>query len=322
MSVEVTVVIPTFRRPLLLERCLRTLERQRLAPLRYEIVVADDGAEAATRAAVERRRRGGTEVPIRYVAVRGRHGPAAARNAGWRAAAGEVIAFTDDDCIPEPGWLAAGLAALAEREAVWGRVVVPLPLEPSDYQMNAARLQKAEFTTANCFCRRAALEAIGGLDERFTQAWREDSDLYFSLLERGARVGRAERAVVVHPIRPAPWGVSLAQQRKIRFDALLYKKHPALYRRHIRAAPPWGYYLNAALLLLFPFALLQGGDILAAASGAGWLLSTGRFCRRRLEGTSRRLDHLLEMALTSALIPTLAVFWRLFGALRFRVPFL
>src|SRR5205085_889073 len=79
----------------------------------------------------------------------------------------------------------------------------------------------------------------GGFDESFRLPWREDSDLHFRLLEAGCRVVRAAQAIVVHPVRPAPWGVSLRQQRKVMFDALLFRKHRALYRERIRGAPRW-----------------------------------------------------------------------------------
>ena len=50
--------------------------------------------------------------------------------------------------------------------------------------------KRAEFVTANCFCRREVLEAVGGFDERFTAAWREDSDLHFRLLDTGGTIVR------------------------------------------------------------------------------------------------------------------------------------
>ena len=60
---------------------------------------------------------------------------------------------------------------------------------------------------------------------------------------------RAPQAVVVHPVRPAAWGVSLGQQRKSMFNALLYQKHPQLYRCRIQPGPPWHYYRIAGALL-------------------------------------------------------------------------
>ncbi len=87
----------------------------------------------------------------------------------------------------------------------------------TDYELNARNLVRSEFVTANCFYRKQALEAVGGFDERFRMAWREDSDLFFSLLERSNGSGpsafvQAPDAVVVHPVRPAGWGVSISQQ--------------------------------------------------------------------------------------------------------------
>lgn len=322
MTVRVSVVVPTYRRPFLLDRCLRALVGQDLGSGEYEIVVADDGNDAKTRAVVEHYvRQPGRTPRIEYLAVTARHGPAIARNRGWRAARAPVIAFTDDDCVPRPDWLRQGLLAVERGPAaVWGRIVVPLPRDPTDYERDAAQLSDAGFVTANCLCRREALEAVGGLDERFTAAFREDSDLYFSLLEHGCAVAHAAEAVVVHPLRPAAWGESLRQQRKIVFDALLYKKHPALYREHIRSTPRWDYYGTVALLGL-ALGTATGAPMVALAAGAGWTGMTARFCRSRLAGTQRSLRHVAEMVVTSAVIPPLAVYWRLVGAARFRVSF-
>ncbi len=285
-------------------------------------MVADDAASEATRRQVAWWA-GRTAAAVRYVPVTGGHGPAAARNRGWQAARGAVIAFTDDDTVASPGWLRAGLAAFADGVAgAWGRVVVPLPPVPTDYERDVAGLEAGPFVTANCFYRREALAAVGGFDERFASAWREDSDLYFTLLEQGARLVRAPDAVVVHPVRPAPWGVSLRQQRKNLFNALLYKKHPALYRRRIQAAPPWPYYLAVGALAAAVGGALRGREGLALGAAAAWALLTVRFCARRLRRASHAPHHVAEMLVTSALIPPLAVFWRLRGALRFRVFFL
>lgn len=323
MTTRISVVVPTYKRPPLLDRCLTALLAQDLPAHAFEIVVADDGNEPAVRRLVAQRRCSiGAHPRLRYVPVRGRHGPAAARNCGWRAARGDIIAFTDDDCIPAPDWLRCGLAAFKRGTvAVWGRVVVPLPPDPTDYERDAAGLQSAGFVTANCFCRRATLAAVGGLDEEFTAAWREDSDLYFTLLERGDRVARARHALVTHPVRPAPWGTSVRQQRKILFDALLYKKHPRLYRTFIRRSPPWRYYGILAAIVACIVAGAAQYPVLAAAAAAVWTALTAHLVIARLRDTSRRPLHVAEMALTSLLIPPLAVFWRLVGAVRFRVMF-
>jgi GT2 family glycosyltransferase len=283
----VTVVIPTCGRPELLARCLAALGRQTLGREGFEVIVADDSGL--------------------------RSGPAAARNRGWRQARAPIVAFTDDDTEPQPEWLAEGLRAMAAADAAAGRVVMPIPARPTDYERDAQGLERAEFVTANCFVRRELLERIGGFDEGFRMAWREDSDLHFRLLRCGARLVRAPLAVVAHPVRPAPWGVSLRQQRKVLFDALLFKKHRELYRSRIRAQPRWDYYAIVGALLMapaFPSLLLV------------WSFLTGKFFVQRMRGASRRPAHVLEMLLTSVLIPPLAVYWRLRGAVRYRVAFL
>lgn len=323
MNLAVSVVVPTYRRPELLRRCLAALAEQDLAPEGFEVVVADNAGDKATAAQVTACNGPGRPV-FRYVAAAASRGPAAARNAGWRSARAEVIAFTDDDCVPDRSWLRAALAGLAQNaaDAGWGRIAMPLPERPTDYERNEAGLERAEFATANCFCRRAALAAVGGFDERFTLAWREDADLFFALLEHGCRVCRVPEALVVHPVRPGRWGLSLAQQRKSEYNALLYKKHPELYRRKIQAAPPWNYYASVAALLAAAAGAVAGVPLVTAVGGAAWALLTARFCARRLRGTSHAPGHVAEMIVTSALIPPLAVFWRLRGAVRFGVPFL
>lgn len=243
-----------------------------------------------------------------------RSGPAAARNRGWRRARAPVVAFTDDDTVPDPGWLQNGLAAVREgADAAVGRTVMPLSASPTDYERNESGLERAEFVTANCFVRRSVLERLGGFDESFRMPWREDSDLHFRLLEHGFRIVRADGAVVVHPVRPAPWGVSLRQQRKVVFDALLFRKHPRLYRERIRRAPRWDYYLIV-------------GSLIAGGWSPEWLILwavlTARFCAQRLRGTSKAPAHVAEMIVTSILIPPVSVFWRAVGALRYRVAFI
>lgn len=330
MNYRVSVVVPTFRRPDLLQCCLRALTLQDIDPTDYEILIIDDAACDDTvrqvECWIERTRECGYS--IRYLQVVGPHGPAAARNLGWRAAHSEIIAFTDDDCLPIPGWLRAGLAAFHNGVmGVSGKIIVPLERTPTDYERNAALLAKAEFATANCFYRRDALTMVEGFDERFTNAWREDSDLVFKLIKHVApdstsSLVYAPNAVVVHPVRPASWGVSLKQQRKSMFNALLYKKHPALYRQKIQASPPWHYYSILGALLFGLMSTIAGYWLFALGALSIWVLLTARFCLLRLENTSHTPSHISEMIVTSILIPPLAILWRIVGAIKFRVFFL
>ena len=119
------------------------------------------------------------------------------------------------------------------------------------------------------FTGKPSLVAAGGFDEEFTSAWREDSELHFRLLAGGERLVQAPGAVVVHPVRPARWGVSISQQRKSMFNALLYKKHPALYRTHISPVHPWHYYAIVLALIL---------SAACAAAGFRAAATVGRHC--------------------------------------------
>jgi glycosyltransferase involved in cell wall biosynthesis len=323
MNPRVSVVIPTCGRPHLLARCLDALDRQRLEPEACEVIVVDDGRSDVTRAQVQARaRRGAGLAALRYLRPDGR-GPAAARNCGWQAARGEIIAFTDDDTIPDADWLRRGLMAMEPgRAAVRGRVVVPEPPVVTDHARMTRGLEQAEFVTANCFVRRSALVEVGGFDERFKRAWREDSDLHFALLSRFGQVPRAPDAIVQHPVREAPWGISIRQQANVMFDALLFKKHPRLYRAKVGRlrAPPLYYGIVAAALAALA-AATAGAPGWAAVSAVVASGLVARLAWRRLQGTSHDPSHVLEMVATSFVIPFLALYWRIVGAMRFRVPF-
>ena len=326
MKPKVSVVIATHERPELLLRCLDAVLAQTLPAPQFEVVVVDDGSSRAARerllAELATRRRRGRAPTLRFLWLPENRGPAAARNFGILAARGSVIAFTDDDTLPLADWLERGLDAIMQgADAVAGAVDVPLPSVPTDYERDAAGLSNAGFVTANCFVRRDLLCAIGGFDERFRFAWREDTDLCFRLRASGAVVRASHAARVVHPVRPARWGVSLLQQRKVMFDALLYKKFPQGYRRYVRARPPWHYYAAVGAGLCAVVNALAGSWPLAIASVAVWLAIGLAFAWRRLADTSHAPRHVAEMIVTSLLIPWLSVYWRTRGALHFRVPF-
>lgn len=325
MMPKVSVVVPTYRRPKLLDRCLAALLNQDLDAGEYDVWIVDDAAHEATRCQVEKwaQRFSWKGIPLNYLPTRDdRHGPAIARNLGWRNTSSDIIAFTDDDCIPSRQWLRRGLEAFgSDVAAVTGKIVMPLPPNPTDYEANASLLANAEFVTANCFCRRAALESTGGFDENFAHAWREDSDLQFSLLEKGCRIARAAEAVVVHPIRSECWSISLHQVRKSEYEALLYKKHPSLYREKILPGRAWSYYAILAGLLMAISGIVLGHSPLFHTGTAAWILLTAYFCLKRLQNTRRDLGHVSAMIVTSSLIPLLSIFYRIKGAVKYRVLF-
>lgn len=238
MPPKISVVIPTYRRPDLLKKCLSALVAQSFPKSDYEVIVVSDGPDVETETAVREIISGN----FRYLALPQKGGPAAARNLGWQAAQALLIAFTDDDTVPDADWL-SDYAKHYNGEvniAYTGKIVVPRPERPTDHARNTAGLETADFVTANCCITRAALEKVGGFDKRFAAAWREDSDLEFRLLEAGVPIVRLTDALVVHPVREAPWGVSIKEQKKGVFNALLYKKFPEKYRQKIQPRSGFG----------------------------------------------------------------------------------
>src|SRR5690606_2708545 len=125
-------------------------------------------------------------------------------------------------------------------------------------------------------------------------------------------------AVVVHPVRKAPWGVSIKEQKKSMFNVLLYKKYPKLYRERIQPSPPWLYYLIVVSFLIFIIALCITAKTLLSISLTAWLIFTVFFISKRLAYTSRSANHIGEMIFTSFVIPFLSVFWRFYGSLKYK----
>lgn len=318
---DISVVVPTFKRDQLLERCVFALLEQTLASDQYEILVVDDGHQLRTRRLIERLKRTFPCHNLHYM-THTKHGPAAARNAGWRAAKGRIIAFTDDDCIPDRDWLREGQAAFTSGiSAVSGQLIVPMREPASDYEHCVSWLSHAEFVTANCFYLRADLAEVGGFDEEFRIAWREDSDLFFSFIEKGKTCIRSPRPVVTHPIRKAPWGVSILEQKKSFFNPLLYKKHPDLYRQKVEDRPPLLYYVMLILLAGGLMSFIVGSSLTGWFLGA-WAVCALYFTWIRLRPTRKDVGHILEMAVTSMVIPVSAIYWRVRGALHFKVLYL
>jgi glycosyltransferase involved in cell wall biosynthesis len=322
MDITVSVVVPTFKRAGLLRRCIDALLVQTLDRSDYEIIIVDDAASEDTKRLVESYAVR-THLPlIRYLRTYGKHGPAAARNCGWKSARGTIISFTDDDCIPEPDWLARGTAAFRDSIAgVSGRVIVPCGNNPTDHERNTSLLENSEFVTANSFYRKKVLAEVGGFDERFTTAWREDADLFFTLLKRDYRLVRAPDAIVIHPVRRVHWGISIREQSKSRFNALLYKKHPDLYKLKIQNPVLSRYYGIVASSALFFLSIAAGIRFLGIITFLIWITLTFSLCMKRLQGTSHSIRHIFEMMVTSLVIPFLSVYWRLAGAVKFNVIF-
>lgn len=326
MKPDISVIIATWQRTHLLNRCLNALVDQDIDEDRYEIIIVTDGPDQPTLQFIQHwlnMYMGNVRVTCFSLPVK--KGPAAARNAGWRRAQGELVVFTDDDTVPTPNCLHQYWLAFTPYRntaiAFSGKIKVPLHGMPTDYEMNTWRLEEARFVTANCACSKKALELIGGFDEAFTMAWREDTALEFDLNEKEIPIIKIPEAVIVHPVRTATWGVSIKEQKKGMFNALLYKKHTGLFEKTNMQRTPRYYYIITLMLLL---ALLFSFHNMLLTTGClvVWLALTGWFACKRLRNTKRNLAHVSEMVFTSAVIPVLSVYWTIYGAIKFKTFFI
>ncbi len=304
------IVIPTAGRPSL------DVLLGALAGLEERIVVVDDRARPGPPLAL----------PAGVTAVRGpARGPAAARNAGWRARAADWVVFLDDDVEPEAGWaeqLAAELAGAApDVGGLQGRIVVPLPAgrRPTDWERNTQGLETARWATADLAYRRAALAAVGGFDERFPRAFREDADLGLRVTAAGWRIV-AGRRTVRHPPRPAPASVSLAKQAGNADDVLMRALHGRDWRA--RAGVPAGrrprHLAVAAAGLAAAGAAAAGRPRVAAPAAAAWRGGTAELAWARIAPGPRTPREVATMLWTSALLPFAAAGWWLAGHLTLR----
>ncbi|GAA1747332.1 glycosyltransferase family 2 protein [Luedemannella helvata] len=307
------VVIPTVGRPSLELTLWSLVEESPESPLPDEVIVVND--RPLTRL-----------VPMlppaladrtRVVAGPGR-GPAAARNVGWRAASADWVVFVDDDVVPLPSWprdLVRDLAEAAPEVAgVQGVIEVPLPDRPTDWERQVAGLATAPWITADMAVRRGVLDEVGGFDERFPRAYREDTDLALRLRAAGYELARGKRRAE-HPVGPAgPW-VSVRRQRGNADDALLRRRYGPDWRR-LAGAPrgrrPW----HAATTVCAAAALLAFAArrrTPAVLAGAAWLALTADFAARRIAPGPRTPREVATMVATSAAIPPAATAYWLRG---------
>jgi GT2 family glycosyltransferase len=164
-----------------------------------EVVIVDNGSTDDSRAIIGR-------YGFIRLATCATPGPAAARNAGIAQTRHELIAFTDSDCIPTPGWLSALVAGLpADMAGIGGRLesaargpIEDLVAEISFEQRKAIHSSLPYVITANCMFHRHDLAAVDGFDETFPIAGGEDTDLGWRMVQVGARFAYADDALCLH----------------------------------------------------------------------------------------------------------------------------
>ncbi|HWE55066.1 MAG TPA: glycosyltransferase family 2 protein [Acidimicrobiales bacterium] len=237
-SPKVSVCVATYRRPEKLERLLDHLADLQAPAGGFEVVVVDDGSPATDGVTqVLAARTADFPVPLRWVTLPKNSGRAAARNTAWRRATGEWVAFTDDDCRPDPKWLHA-LVEAAESggdapAVVQGRVVpdperVGLLANPLARSLRVDTLSEL-FETANILYRTEVLESVGGFDESFPGAG-EDTDLGWRVREHGYATTFAPEALVIHDVDVRTFRQDLRDRRRWGDVVRVVKLHPETRR--------------------------------------------------------------------------------------------
>lgn len=213
----VSVVIATFGRPGYLGELVAALAALVPPAGGVEAVIVDNGSGHTTWATLLALLE---TSPMALAAVRlaANRGPGGGRNAGLAVARGEVIAFTDDDCVPTPSWLPALVAPFADPAVavVQGRVL-PDPAQaatmgPWDHTVDIGG-PTPWFETCNVAYRADALRAVGGFDEDDPltsrhdggRAFGEDALLGWMVVQAGGRRAWAPDALVHHRCVPARW---------------------------------------------------------------------------------------------------------------------
>ena len=264
VQLSFSVIIPARNAAAVLAECLEAIDRRPDALSPREVIVVDDGSADTTATLAE-------AFGARVLRLVGR-GPAAARNAGARAASGDLLVFLDADCVAEEGCFEALLEPFANPAVAGSRGgytstqrallarFVQLEMEEKQGRLAASR-QIALLDTACAAYRRPLFLEHGGFDEGLPATSAEDAELSFRLTARGYLLVYAANARVRHQ-HPEQLGSYL--RRKLRFGyyrALLYRRYPARIRND-------GYTPR-----LMPIQIALAGTAMAAAFAGMW--STG-----------------------------------------------
>lgn len=255
----VAVAVGTRDRAPRLARLLASLAAQR--GVDFEVAVCDDGSRDGTGEVLAGAEAG--PLPLRVLRHESARGPAAARNAAWRAASAPLVAFIDDDCRAADGWLAALVAASLRRPGafVQGRVE-PDPRERHLLDAFSLSMEVTASTpwypACNIAYPRELLERIGGFDESFRFPAGEDTDLGWRAREAGAEPLFEARARAFHAVhRVGALGRACSARRWGDIPQVV-ARHPGL-RADLRLGVFWR--RSHA-----PFALAAAGMLLAPRS--------------------------------------------------------
>ncbi len=202
----VSIIIPTYNAEATLDQCLKACLAQTY--LDTEVILVDDGSTDATPRIAQ-------SFAVHYLHQENA-GPAVARNHGARTAKGEIIVYTDSDCVPETGWIDALVTEFEDGvTAVGGTYGIANPksrlarIVHEEIMLRHSRFDKeVDFLGSfNVAYRKKDFDALGGFDESFRIASGEDNDLAYRLHDAGGQLlfTKEARVAHVHPTRLLPY---------------------------------------------------------------------------------------------------------------------
>jgi len=201
----VSIVVPVYNDPVGLRTCLEALESQSYPSGSYEVIVVDNNSDEPIDGVVD-------PCPHAFSEFESKQGSYAARNRGIEVAEGDLLAFTDADCIPSEQWLRAGVKCLqsAGVDYVGGPVEIFFadPEDPSpvglydaltSFRQKGNLEQKGFSVTANLLTTRSVFQSVGLFDERLKAGG--DREWGRRAYRKGFTPGYCEGAIVRHPAR-------------------------------------------------------------------------------------------------------------------------
>lgn len=249
---------------------------------------------------------------------RPRSGPAAARNCGWQAARAPWVVFLDDDVMPTPAWsraLADDLAGAGVRTgAVQGRLLIEAEAS-TDRAFELVALADAAWATADLAARRCALEHVGGFDERFPRAYREDADLAIRLRRAGWQLRLGAREAEHPAAAREPWHAAVRRQAGNMDDALMRALHGPDWR-HDAAAPTGRLRRHLVIVLGTVLGAVAPWRRVRTAGRAVATCGLGELAAVRLRGAGGEPRTIPGTLAASIAIPFAAVGYRVAGTVR------
>ena len=278
-KVRASVVVPVHNAAKMIGECLEALHHQSLPGHEYEVIVVDDGSSDSTRERV-------AEYGAKLL-TQDHQGPAVARNLGAAQAQGEIVLFTDADCVPASDWIETMLTPFSDEQIVGVKGVYRthqkelvarfVQLEYEDKYDLMRKERYIDFIdTYSAAYRKEVFNDNGGFDPAFPRASGEDVEFSYRLAERGHKMVFVPQAIVYHHHVDSLWAYLKRKFYVGYWRVLMYRKHPGKVWKDSHTPQLLKIQVGLALLFfaLCPLAFFRRDFLLAPAITIALFLAT------------------------------------------------